>query len=167
MGRGGKGGGEGSGGMGGRGRERGKITFDAREVLRGFNDGIGIAAPRSYSQAEAGRGISNATPTHPPTASPVVASTTSPGHPPAATATPAAPTPTPAPNTSKDSAFTFAPSIDLNRVQICAMGAKKLDPENDPVGLGERYIVVGERRILPDDGSMMEGMVGGEGRGER
>lgn len=46
-------------------------------------------------------------------------------------------------------AFTFASSISLNRVQICEMGAKRLDPEHDPDGLGEKYVVVGEKRILP------------------
>ncbi|ERF70511.1 hypothetical protein EPUS_07368 [Endocarpon pusillum Z07020] len=45
-------------------------------------------------------------------------------------------------------AFTFASSIPINRVQICEMGAKKLDAENDPEGLGERYVVVAEKKIL-------------------
>ncbi|KAF7505442.1 hypothetical protein GJ744_000769 [Endocarpon pusillum] len=45
-------------------------------------------------------------------------------------------------------AFTFASSIPINRVQICEMGAKKLDAENDPEGLVERYVVVAEKRIL-------------------
>ncbi len=45
-------------------------------------------------------------------------------------------------------AFTFASAIAINRVQICEMGAKKLDPECDLQGLGERYVVVAEKRIL-------------------
>ncbi len=45
-------------------------------------------------------------------------------------------------------AFTFASSIPIKRVQICEMGAQKLAPEQDPHGLGERYVVVGEKSIL-------------------
>jgi activating signal cointegrator complex subunit 1 len=43
--------------------------------------------------------------------------------------------------------YTFASAIAIDRVQICEMGAKKVDPENDPDGLGERYVVVGEKVI--------------------
>lgn len=45
--------------------------------------------------------------------------------------------------------FKFASSIPVNRVQICAMRAQELDPNNDPDGLGERYIVLAEKMILP------------------
>ncbi len=50
-----------------------------------------------------------------------------------------------------NSTFTFASLIPITRVQICEMGAQKLDPEeqhDDPHGLGERYVVVAEKSIL-------------------
>lgn len=110
------------GGGGGKGRGRGgRVTFDATEILRVFNEEGG------------GGGGGGRLPPNPPLSS---------------SPSPSALASQSTSSITSSGAYTFASDILISSVQICEMGAKKLDGESDPEGmLGERYVVVGEKGI--------------------
>jgi activating signal cointegrator complex subunit 1 len=130
-----------SGEQGRRSNRVGKLAFDATDLLELFNEKKGcLPACTTNSIDDENNDNTNAQTNTSATADPnqSLENTT--------------------PQESR-STFTFASCIPIDRVQICEMGAKKLDPDDDPEGLGQRYVVVGEKEIIVMDGS--------QGRGEK